>query len=279
MKTIDRLISHRFRGFSEHENTIAGLNAALSFGVQNLEFDIRIAKCGTPMIYHDEYALDGTGHKCALSDIMARNFKTAGGAFARMPSADALFACLAAHPNQSAKLLVDIKDAGFEHEIHALIGFYKLHSRVIYVSWLPEVLYALHALSPNAPLCLSHWCKSPNATTRKVHTVYAAQNGVIPRPTAYPYIHGQRSGWFIDGTLKGELRDILIKTKGWVCVPQNMVDKSLVQTYQKDGILVSTFSYTDWAHLRSHEEDMKIDGYFIDNKLVFDEIETQGFRV
>ena len=53
MPTLTQLVSHRFRGFSPHENTIQGLNAALDFGVAQVEFDIRVTKCGTPLIYHD----------------------------------------------------------------------------------------------------------------------------------------------------------------------------------------------------------------------------------
>lgn len=278
MKTIDRLISHRFRGFSKFENTLEGFNAALSFGVQKLEFDIRVAKCGTPMIYHDEYALDRDGRKFAISGVMASDFMSRGGIFARIPTAEALFALAAKHSNQTSTLLIDIKDGGFEHEIHALIGLYRLQSRIVYVSWLPEVLYAIHALSPQTPLCLSHWCQPPDKKTRAVHKIYIAKDGVIPRPTSYNYVHGHRSGWFVDGPLKGELKNILIQTKGWVCVPQNMVSKSLVKNYQKHGIRVSTFSYTDWALLKSDNKKMGIDAYFIDNRTIFDALKTQSFE-
>ena len=70
--TIDALISHRFRGFAKRENTLEGLKAALDFGVVNLEFDVRVAACGTPMIYHDEYALDKTATDCTYVIIKCR---------------------------------------------------------------------------------------------------------------------------------------------------------------------------------------------------------------
>jgi len=41
MVGITQLVSHRFRGFSEKENTVEGLNAALDFGVAQVEFDIQ----------------------------------------------------------------------------------------------------------------------------------------------------------------------------------------------------------------------------------------------
>lgn len=267
MVALSNLISHRFRGFAPYENTIAGLIAALDFGVLNLEFDIRVAKCGTPMIYHDEAALDKEGKLHHLSEVMAHDFADLGGVFAHMPSAEALFAAISEHPKKDTKLLIDIKDAGFETEIHALVMLNRLASRVVYVSWVPESLYAMHDIAPDADYCLSHWCLSPDTKTRQVHKVYEAKMGHIKRPRRR-IVHGERSGWFVDGPLRGELRDIVSS----VCVPQAMVSKALVEDYHKDGIEVSTFSYVDWDHINRHKERFNIDTYFIDNKRVFDEL-------
>ncbi|MEP3891632.1 MAG: glycerophosphodiester phosphodiesterase family protein [Hellea sp.] len=267
MLPLKNLISHRFRGFAPHENTIAGLNAALDFGVLNLEFDIRVAKCGTPMIYHDEFALDKTGTAHRLSEVMASDYAALGGVFAHMPSAETLFAAMGQHANKEARFLIDIKDAGFEAEIHALVMLNRLASRVIYVSWVPEALYAMHALAPEADYCLSHWCQNPNAKTRRVHKVFEAKMGHLKRPRR-KMVHGERSGWFVDGPLRGKLRDIVTS----VCVPQAMVSRALVDDYHKDGIEVSTFSYVEWDHIQRHKERFNIDSYFIDNKRVFDEM-------
>jgi len=108
-----QLISHRFRGFSEYENTIAGLRSALDFGVEQVEFDIRVTRCGTPLIYHDESAKTVTGELQHISNIMAKDRHRLGGAFAHMPSAESLFEAAASHENK-ARLLIDMKDAGFE---------------------------------------------------------------------------------------------------------------------------------------------------------------------
>ncbi|WP_026942167.1 glycerophosphodiester phosphodiesterase [Hellea balneolensis] len=266
MVSLSNLISHRFRGFAPHENTVQGLIAALDFGVLNLEFDIRVAKCGTPMIYHDEYALDKIGTAHRLSDVMARDYAALGGLFSHMPTAEMLFAAMGAHPNKDARFLIDIKDAGFEAEIHALVMLNRLGGRVIYVSWVPEALYTMHDIAPEADFCLSHWCQSPDAKTRKVHKVFKAKLGHIKRPRRKK-VHGERSGWFVDGPLRGELRDIVTS----VCVPQAMVSRALVDDYHKDGIEVSTFSYIDWEHINRQKERFNIDTYFIDNKRVFDE--------
>ena len=267
MVTISNLICHRFRGFAPYENTIEGLLAALDLSVLNLEFDIRVAKCGTPMIYHDEAALDKDGKLHHLCDVMAQDFAALGGVFAHMPTAEALFAAAANHNNTAARFLIDIKDAGFEAEIHALVMLNRLASRVIYVSWVPEALYAMHDIAPDADYCLSHWCLSPDAGTRQIHKVFKAKMGHIKRPSR-KLVHGERSGWFVDGPLRGELRDIVSS----VCIPQAMVSRALVDDYHKDGIEVSTFSYIDWEHINRHKERFNIDTYFIDNKRVFDEM-------
>ncbi len=270
MLSIDRLISHRFRGFSKYENTVQGLNAALDFGVQLLEFDIRVTRCGTPIIYHDEYALDRNGKKRLLSNALAGDLQTLGGAFAHMPSADVLFKHARGHKNQTAILLVDIKDLGFEEEINSLVHFYGLENRVVYVSWIPEVLYRLHTLAPQIPLCLSHWCLPPNKSIRAKHIVSTSITGEIPRNST-PYIHGQRRGWYIDGGLTGKMLEVLKFTKGYVCVPQDMITPELSEYYHNHQIRISTFSYTDWDHINRHNKKFNIDLYFIDNKAVFDQ--------
>jgi len=264
MAKLSQLVSHRFRGFSKYENTIEGLNAALDFGVTQVEFDIRVAKCGTPLIYHDEAAKTKTGQTQHICDVMARDRQNLGGVFAHMPTAEALFEAAAKHPNK-AKLLVDMKDAGFEVMLVALAKANGLMERIIWVSWLPETLYAIRDLAPNAELTLSHWCENPNAAVRSIHRVYESLNGEIPRPPSRQVI-GERSGWFVKTPLKGEIRDLIQN----VCVPATMVTRDLVENYQADGIKVSAFSYVTRDGLNAAEEALGLDDFFIDAKVVFD---------
>ena len=264
MPTLTQLVSHRFRGFSPHENTIQGLNAALDFGVAQVEFDIRVTKCGTPLIYHDEAAKTKSGRVQHIRDVMARDRHSLGGVFTHMPTAEALFEAAAQHPNK-AKLLIDMKDAGFEDMLVALAEANGLMERIVWVSWLPETLYAIKDLAPNAELTLSHWCKSPSASTRSIHKVFKAKNGEVPRPQRRLVI-GERSGWFIDTPLKGEIRDLVQN----VCVPATMVTRKLVENYQADGIKVSAFSYVTREGLDAAEAALGLDDFFIDAKIVFD---------
>jgi len=142
MADLSNLIAHRFRGFTQYENSLAGLKAALNFGVKQIEFDIRVTKCGTPLIYHDEYVLDKNGQIHHLKDIHASQLESLGGVFGHMPSAEDLFAAIAVHRHTDVKILIDMKDAGFEDMLYALIRANRLEDRALWVSWLPETLYA-----------------------------------------------------------------------------------------------------------------------------------------
>ncbi|GHB03299.1 hypothetical protein GCM10009069_27490 [Algimonas arctica] len=244
---------------------MAGLISALDFGVKQIEFDIRLTRCGTPIITHDESAHDYRGHVHKICEIMAKDMPALGGDFARMPSARDLFAAIASHENSGCLLLIDVKDAGFEKMLYALCAEYRLRERSIWVSWLPEVLYAVHEIDPKARTCLSHWCQSPTLSTRAVHKVYAAKLGHIERPDRH-YVHGERSGWFVDGPLRGRLREIV----DWVCVPAGQISAALVENYHTDGTQVSAFSYTSLDAMNLAEQRYGHDAFFSDAKAPYE---------
>ncbi len=265
------LISHRFRGFAPLENTLAGLRAALDFGVLNLEFDVRVDAAGAPMVYHDEYAPDSAGVNRLLCDYPAWSYKKLGGRFAYIPSLEALFSSFLHNKNKHAMLMIDIKDQGFEEEIHALVMYYGLAKRVVYVSWLPEVLYRLHDKAPDIPLIFSHWSGKISPQIAAKHKIFISKDGHIPRDTT-PYITGKRMGWALAKPLRGDLLDVIKASKGGICVPKTMLTKTQSEYYHEHGILVSSFSYTDLAEIKQHNSTLNIDRYFVDKKQVFEQV-------
>lgn len=270
MVAFSQLISHRFRGFSDRESTLDGLTAALDFGVQQIEFDIRLSACGTPLMTHDEAARDRYGRLIPICMIMARDRAALGGDFAHMPLAEEVFDVIAQHPNQSCNLLIDVKDGGFEGMLYALCAAYGLRERALWVSWLPEVLYALNEIDPKARLCLSHWCQHPDDASRSIHRVFVADNGQVARPERR-VVHGERSGWFINGPLRGTLRDIV----DWVCVPAGQIDGDLVEDYHRDNIQVSAFSYLTENAINSARDEFGHDAFFCDAKTPFESIQRR----
>jgi len=261
--SIANLISHRFRGFGKLENTIESLLGALDFGVRKVEFDVRMAKCGTPMVYHDEHAMGAEGQR-KLCEVMASDYEAVGGRFAAMPTLDDLLGAAAAHGSH-ALLLVDIKDAGFEEVVISLIHAHGLAERVVYVSWLPEVLYAVRELRADARLCLSHWASSPSLAARAVHEVFVSRDGEVPCPGRT--VLGERSGWWLQKPLTGELADMV----EMVCIPVADVTDALLAHYRARGIAVTAFSYVE---IEAAEAAFArgVDPLFIDAKRVFEAV-------
>lgn len=268
---VNALISHRFRGFAKRENTTAGLIAALDFGVLHLEFDVRMAACGTPMVYHDEYALDARGQKQFLCDYKASSYATLGGRFKYIPTLEDLLLATKEHKNTQARLLIDIKDYGFEDSIHSLVMLYKMLDRIVYVSWLPDVLYRLHEMASNIPKCFSHWCQGISVEIAAKHKAYRSQDGHIAH-TDEQYILGVRTGWAVAKPIVGDMLNILQASGGGICVPENMLTTDLNDYYNSNGLFVSTYAYTKWRDVNAHNDKFNIDYYFIDNKQIFDKL-------
>ncbi len=232
---------------------------------------MRVAACGTPMVYHDEYANDRHGNRQYLYKYKASSYQDLGGTFAHIPSLEALLNVAKNHKNTSAKLLIDIKDYGFEHEIHALVMLHKLGPHTVYVSWLPDVLYRLQMMAPDIPKCFSHWSKSVTGEIATKHKYFTSPDGHISH-TDKIYIHGIRTGWAVAKPIVGDMLAVLKNSGGGICVPENMLTRSLSDYYHRNGLFVSTYSYTDWPAINAHKTTLNIDLYFIDNKQVFDEL-------
>lgn len=50
---LPEIIAHRGYSARAPENTLAAMDAALDAGVRSLEWDVQIASCGTPVLFHD----------------------------------------------------------------------------------------------------------------------------------------------------------------------------------------------------------------------------------
>lgn len=99
---VPRLVAHRGASAAAPENTLAALRAAAAAGARWVEFDVRLARCGTPVVFHDETLdrlTDGTGplaarDAAALKRLDAGRRFGAGFAGERIPTlAEALAEC------------------------------------------------------------------------------------------------------------------------------------------------------------------------------------------
>lgn len=272
MLNLDQFISHRFYGFGQIENSLDGLQSALDFGILHLECDIRITACGTAVVFHDEYAQSADKALHRLADIPFSHFSSLGGDFKNISCCEAFFETLTSHSNQNARLWLDIKDAGFEADLHAQVCAHTLDERITYISWLPEVLYALRLMAPHIPLYFSHWPKPPAHATARLHKVFQATNHQIPPPNNPQRIQGNRIGWHVPSPLQGEFLDLLQVSQGGIFVPQSMLDATFVKAYRDCHIHIGTFAYMETETLLADDQKYKLDYYMIDDKAIFEYI-------
>jgi len=117
------LIAHR--GYSQcyPENTLVGLQAALSAGAQCIEFDVQFTADSVPVVFHDSELARVTGSEgtiqqrsfAALSQLCASEAGRLGDAFLQepVPSLQAVLSLVTQWPNVTA--FVEIKVATVNH--------------------------------------------------------------------------------------------------------------------------------------------------------------------
>ena len=215
------------------------MEAALDWGIRIVELDVRVTRCGTPVVFHDEDVCVGDT-SIKISQTALSDFSDLGGRFLSIPTLEAVLARAAQHQDPPT-LLVDIKESRIEEAVAGLVRAHGLRDQAVYVSWLPEVLYAVHRLDSSVPLCFSHWPAEPGALARRHHTVHESF-GEVPEPPPSP--RGTRSGWLLHNYLEGELMDILSKVNGYVCIPVGGASLALLSHYSQRGVRVCPFSYT-----------------------------------
>ena len=112
------------------ENTIASFDRALSDGCDGFEFDVRLTRDGDAVVFHDE--------KMRLTRI-------AHATAARLSRLPRLQDVLQRYQN-SAFLNIELKVAGIEEVAASLLQKYPPARGYIVSSFLPEVLWSLHAM-------------------------------------------------------------------------------------------------------------------------------------
>ena len=120
------------------ENTLASFDQALADGCDGFEFDVRFTADGQPVVCHDPR----TG-----------NIEIARAAAAQLSALPQLKDVLARYQDR-AFLDIEVKVAGLEKIVLALLQKYPPRRGLVVSSFLPQVLRELHAQNPTVPLGL-----------------------------------------------------------------------------------------------------------------------------
>jgi glycerophosphoryl diester phosphodiesterase len=181
MTTRPLLLGHR--GARAHksvaENTLASFDLCLAHGCDGFEFDVRLSADGEAVICHDAKT---SGMNIAQTRVRDLNLPTLHEVLERY--------------SRRAFLDIELKVPGLERHTSTLLRQFPPKRGLVVSSFLPEVLVALHAESPQIPLGLicenkrqfAEWKRLPSgfvmlhqrlATQAAIHEITAAGQQVF----------------------------------------------------------------------------------------------------
>ena len=135
-------IGHRGARAYETENTIGSFRKAIELGVNAIEFDVRLSGDGIPVVIHDDGLKRVFGADLQVRDGTVEELKRASGQ--RIPT---LREALRFIGGKTEKILVELKESGYEEIILDTILREGLAGGVILISFLEEALERLRALN------------------------------------------------------------------------------------------------------------------------------------
>lgn len=266
-----RLLSHRLRGFAEHESTLKGMHAALGAGVQHVEFDVRVTRDGTLIAYHDPYFQTDDGawqqvDEWDLKDLHAQS------RMRHVPTAADMVARFAADMTPQSFLHVDVKVVGQADTLIAILAAADVLNRTVLVSWVPAVLQEFNRQAPTLPVCFSHvsFARAPSLygvakqiarpglrriaarglkrlsphasaalSTARLDFADDGDPSVVMAPEDRA---GRNHIHVVPGLLSGRMLSLLKATNGFACLPGWCAQRALVSQYQKLGVRVALFA-------------------------------------
>jgi glycerophosphoryl diester phosphodiesterase len=294
----DRLLSHRLRGFSPFEGSLAGLRAALDQGVKWIEIDTRIAQDGTVLVFHDS-RLDRltieTGPVADYSVTRDGPPPYRGTQEVCVPTLELFLREFAARRG-ATQLMLDIKDAGSEERHCRCIAAAGLADAVWIIAWSPQILRRVHEIAPQLRLGLSHvpltrWRPLLRAAVRGLgrggalraagrllarrDVNYDLQDVVLyldeyngaadPRERA----RGSFPVHFASNLLGGEVGEILCRTGGGVGIPAWFLTSDYVERAHRKDLSVFVYSLDSLAAATEAKNRYDVDIIFTNNPQLF----------
>jgi len=137
-------VGHRGARAYETENTIESLGKAIELGANAVELDLRQAKDGKLVICHDDNLKKVFGKDLPLNEATLEELKEVTGN--RIPT---LQEALRFMDRKVEKILLELKEAGYEKKVLNVINKEGVGDRVIVISFLVDALVSVRNLDRN----------------------------------------------------------------------------------------------------------------------------------
>ena len=138
-------ICHRGGRAHVAENTLASFDYAIKHGVNTVEFDVRRTKDGKLVIMHNAKVDKTTNGKGYVKDLTLKQIKELDAGGEKIPTLQEVLDFL---DKKVEKMLVELKEVGYEDKVLREIKKRKLENRAIIVSFHEEALRRVRKLDP-----------------------------------------------------------------------------------------------------------------------------------
>jgi len=271
-----KFLSHRLRGFSEYENSSSALHNACKSNIPYLEVDTRTNKEGEIYIYHNSSTTKEVDSNVCFSQEYSE--KTKGLKYRNGENILSLKKALKIFRNRvhkDQKLCIDIKDYGFEENHFSLVKEYDLEESVIFISWIPQVLISLYEMGTKSPLVLSHFNLIKYGIAGNIF-VKVFKNLKL-KLNKYVYLGEKKDSDSLENMSHGfqhailyykipqYMKELLIKTKGGICVPKQLVNDTLMNYCNHNDIQLWIFSVNNFKDFSKYSQQNFIDVIFSNN--------------
>jgi glycerophosphoryl diester phosphodiesterase len=137
-------IGHRGARAYEPENTLRSFKKALEIGVDAIEFDVRKTRDNQLIVIHDADVKRTTNGKGLVADLTLKEIQgisTEKGE--KIPDLEEALDFL----DNKAKILIELKEPGYEEKVLSTLHSKKLEKNVIIISFLEEALAKIRELN------------------------------------------------------------------------------------------------------------------------------------
>lgn len=139
-------IGHRGARAYTPENTLKSFKRAIEIGVNAIEFDVRQTKDKKLIVFHDDKVDRLTDGKGFVKDLTLKQIKSLNVGGEPIPSFEEALDFI---DKKVQRIVIELKETGFEHKVLKEIKKRGLEDRVIIVSFLENALEKVRELSKN----------------------------------------------------------------------------------------------------------------------------------
>jgi glycerophosphoryl diester phosphodiesterase len=144
------VISHIACGGHAPENTLAGIRAALAFGVDAIEFDVQASADGVPVLMHDLTVDRTTNGRGKVADLSLDELRALDAGGEPVPTLDEVLDLTIG----TAVAVIEIKQPGIEDQIAKVVRERDALRDVMVWSFFPDALEGMRRAEPRIPAAL-----------------------------------------------------------------------------------------------------------------------------